>query len=176
METPQYHRLMIRDVPGKLERPKLVKTYKGGGTEFEQDILPKMRGIKLDQPSSYTEPTKSKVSKEVKWIYVGNHWWCRKNSRKYEFGRMMAVEFIKNKGKNICGVWDSRIHDRKEKSKKIYLKGTEKSGNLLSYSKYEVWVNWGNRMVQSFKNKEELDRLEFEDKELFRKLKKILKQ
>jgi hypothetical protein len=161
---PKYFRTFYKDGPPDKDRRKLIFRFKKGGLKsFEDDVADRMCGVSLDQ-YSFTDPYTKEV---LKWIYVGNFWWCRFRKwgvkdisanefkkikvNKYEFARLLAGScekiFRGEKNANNHGViqydglWDSRRHEFKQMSEVVFDKSGKK-GVILGHNEWEVVVGW----------------------------------
>jgi hypothetical protein len=148
-------------------RRKMIARYKRGGLkEYEKDISPKMGNFRIEQIYYIDTVTKEKL----KWVYVGDHWWCRKKNNKYEFARLMAMVNENKEVNEIVGLWDARRHEHKPEPPIVFDKESRKEGVITDYSGVELWVKWSDGRIEPISDG---DRIEFKYIEDFRKYSRI---
>jgi len=174
-----YYLMRMRKEPVPEDiKGKLVSIYEDGGLkEFEKDIAPRMGKLPVEQ-IYYTDPI---THENLKWIYVGDFWWCRKRNiiiedgkkrrkKQYEFARLMAIMNRKNPIDLIMGLWDARIHEFK-KDPIIVFKGDRK-GVIVEYNEFEVVVQWCDD-PKSRSLIREIDEISFKYMEDFKLFKRV---
>ena len=134
------YRLRKEDIPEEMQGEKIKRYNEGGIREYEPEVKPKLDGIPLEQ-ISFTDPLTKDV---LKWVYVGDLWWCRKRKKpriQYEFARVVAyVNDLKKPLAEIHGLWNNRIHLTKQKPIIVYRNGMQ--GYIVGYNDFEVFVQW----------------------------------
>ena len=134
---PAYVKTMNIDEPSTSERRKLSKAFRKGGVEFEPEIAPKMG----DMGKTWGTSIDLQSKKFLQWTYVGDHWWARKRSGKYEFGKVVARENKPNTVKlDIVGLWDDRRHKHDPDPVIVYRESQK--GYIVGHNEYELLVQW----------------------------------
>ena len=151
-------RKIRKEEPTDNIRKKLIRTFKDGGvTEFEKDLQEKMWDVSMSQvglpvikttAGKLVPPTDPNL---IKWIYVGECWWCRQRKQKtriyYEFARMVAI-YNRGERNEVEGLWDARRHAPKPPPVIVYDKNTKLRGFVVGYNHWELLVDWENSSAQ----------------------------
>lgn len=130
------------------KRRAFLKCFRAGGLKaYELIYMLQMTDVSLSQPGT-TDPLSGDF---MKWVYVGDLWWCRRRVPRrgdnkgrvtYEFSRCVAMRPSKG-GLEIEGLWDQRRHADKPEPEIVYKKADPKcKGYIVGHNEYEVLVSW----------------------------------
>jgi hypothetical protein len=171
---PHYCQDLYKENPIKKDRSKLIKRYKNGGVKYEEDVQEKMNGVNYSY--IYTDPL---TQEKLKWLYVGEYWWCRyrSKSKKYEFARLYAIVTpARNKPIKCDGLWDNRRHGFKPLPEIVYRVIDNIKGFIIGYNEFEILVEWVyNGVRQQAVTVKDGSTIKFEFVEDYNKYKRILK-
>ena len=130
--------VMRQEEPDEGDRLKYVRAHKENGVQFEDDVREELGDIEMP----WGPIIDTRTTELIKWIYVGDHWWCRRNKGKYGFGRMWAMD---ESGEHI-ELWDRRKYTYEPDKAVVYKEGIK--GVIVGYNKYEILVLFDGENVR----------------------------
>ena len=168
--APAYIKIMRKEEPGVSERKKLMSRYRKGGLELDPETSRKLG----ETSNNWGTSLDTRSRKFIEWIYVGDNWWAKKRSGRYEFGKMVAAENdLKAKNPRIVALWDQAKYG--EDDHPVIVHNSGRKGYVVGYNKFEMLIQWedefGNRDIpEAFSRVDEL-RFEYsQDHKFFSKL------
>ena len=154
-------------------KKKMISRYNRGGLkEYEADVAPKMGKFRIEQIYHVDTVTKERL----KWIYVGDFWWCRKRKKGkkgifYEFARLVAIENTRGGDvQMIFGLWDAGKHEHKPELPTVIDTSSNITGVVTGHNEFEIWVKWSDGRHEPVADRGRVEFKFFEDHKKYSKI------
>jgi hypothetical protein len=126
----KFNMVMQQEDPDEGDRIKYIRIFKKDGADFETEVREELGDIEMP----WGPIIDTRTTELIKWVYVGSHWWCRRNKGKYEFGRLWAID---ESGECVT-LWDQRKHNYEPEKAIVYK--DDSRGIIVGYTKHEILV------------------------------------